>query len=214
MCIPLHHFPYHMSSQISDSQYTHAIFLPNTTTSMSPSAYDTEFLNHMSSANSFDNSFNSSVSETNHNESSSASSFSHDNSNVPEVRHSTRTRQLPTYLSSYYCNLGQVDKLQSTHWCNLVTYDANSNSHKSFLSQTNSISEPRNYNEVVCQPIWVEAMQNELKALSDNKMWELVDLPKDKKAIGNKWVYKVKLHAYGSLERCKARLVAKGYNKK
>ena len=38
--------------------------------------------------------------------------------------------------------------------------------------------------------------------------------PKNKKPIGSKWVFKVKLKSDGSLERCKARLVAKGYNRK
>lgn len=55
-------------------------------------------------------------------------------------------------------------------------------------------------------------MQKEIQPLTNNKTWELVDLPPGKKAIGSKWVYKVKLHADGSSERCKAHLVAKGYN--
>lgn len=37
-------------------------------------------------------------------------------------------------------------------------------------------------------------------------------LPRRKKAIGSKWVYKIKRHSDGSVERCKARLVAKGYS--
>jgi hypothetical protein len=39
----------------------------------------------------------------------------------------------------------------------------------------------------------------------------LVALPKDKKAIGCNWVYKVKHNAYGSVSRYKTRLVTEGY---
>ncbi|KAL6342717.1 hypothetical protein AAG906_013123 [Vitis piasezkii] len=54
-------------------------------------------------------------------------------------------------------------------------------------------------------------MQHELTALELNKTWELVTLPKNKRTIGCKWVFKVKYKADGTIERHKARLVAKGY---
>lgn len=54
-------------------------------------------------------------------------------------------------------------------------------------------------------------MKNELDALAATNTWTIVDLPPGKHPIGCKWVYKVKYHADGSLERHKARLVAKGY---
>jgi hypothetical protein len=54
-------------------------------------------------------------------------------------------------------------------------------------------------------------MDEEMATLDANATWELVALPKDKKIIGCKWVYKVKHNADGSVSRYKTRLVAKGY---
>ena len=52
---------------------------------------------------------------------------------------------------------------------------------------------------------------DEMAALNKNGAWDLTPLPEGKKAIGCKWVYKVKHNADGSISRYKARLVAKGY---
>ncbi|MCO5546949.1 hypothetical protein L7F22_000388 [Adiantum nelumboides] len=57
----------------------------------------------------------------------------------------------------------------------------------------------------------LEAMDEEVDALYGNETWELVPLPKGKKPIGCRWVYKVKHDSDGSVSRYKARLVAKGY---
>ena len=35
-------------------------------------------------------------------------------------------------------------------------------------------------------------MEKELNSLEDNDVWDRVDLPKDRKAIGSKWVFKHK----------------------
>lgn len=50
-----------------------------------------------------------------------------------------------------------------------------------------------------------------MHALVKNGIWEVVDLPKDRKTIGCKWVFTVKCKVDGSINRYKARLVAKGF---
>ena len=61
---------------------------------------------------------------------------------------------------------------------------------------------------------WEKAMEAEMQSLKENNVWDLVELPKGKKAIGSKWVYKVKTGADGLMERYKARLVAQGFSQK
>lgn len=53
-------------------------------------------------------------------------------------------------------------------------------------------------------------MQSEIQALEDNVTWSLVDLPPRKKALGSRWVYKIKYNSNDSVERLKARLVVFG----
>jgi hypothetical protein len=62
---------------------------------------------------------------------------------------------------------------------------------------------------------WHEAMDDEMLSLMKNKTWEVVELPKGRKAIGCKWVYAKKDGIDDvSPVRFKARLVAKGYAQK
>ncbi|GJT34580.1 putative ribonuclease H-like domain-containing protein [Tanacetum coccineum] len=60
-------------------------------------------------------------------------------------------------------------------------------------------------------PAWVEAMQEELLQFKLQKVWILVDLPKGKRPIGVKWIFKNKTDKRGIVIRNKARLVAQGY---
>jgi len=39
---------------------------------------------------------------------------------------------------------------------------------------------------------WMKAMQKEMDSLHKNHIYELVKLPKAKKALKNKWVYRIK----------------------
>jgi len=91
------------------------------------------------------------------------------------------------------------------------TYDGFVAHHYTYMVKVMHEVEPTCFEQVVGNPKWDNAMDEEMAALDANATWELVALPKDKKAIGCKWVYKVKHNADGSMSRYKTRLVAKGY---
>ena len=61
---------------------------------------------------------------------------------------------------------------------------------------------------------WIEAMNEEIKSMKENDIWDLVSLPEGTKPIGCKWIFKTKRDSMGNLERYKARLVAKGFTQK
>lgn len=66
--------------------------------------------------------------------------------------------------------------------------------------------------EALQQPQWKSAMNDEYMALLRNNTWTLVTLPPGRRAIGCKWVFKVKEKPDGSIDRYKTRLVAKGFH--
>ncbi|XP_074352260.1 putative mitochondrial protein AtMg00820 [Apium graveolens] len=57
---------------------------------------------------------------------------------------------------------------------------------------------------------WVEAMNKEIEVLEVNGTWVITELPLGKKAIGSKWLFKIKFKSDGSIDRYKARLVVFG----
>ncbi|XP_050891128.1 uncharacterized mitochondrial protein AtMg00810-like [Lathyrus oleraceus] len=93
----------------------------------------------------------------------------------------------------------------------VLSYDKCSPCHKQFCLSISSLTEPKTYKQACKFDCWNLAMKSELDALVSTNTWSVVDLPAGKQPIGCKWVYKIKHHADGSIERYKARLVAKGY---
>ena len=98
------------------------------------------------------------------------------------LRRSDRVRAPPAHLQDYSC-----------------------------LSTVLSLHEPHTYRKVCTNPLWQQAIIEELQALEKTHTWDLVDLPHGKSVIGCKWVYKIKTKFDGTIERYKTLLVAKGY---
>lgn len=60
---------------------------------------------------------------------------------------------------------------------------------------------------------WEGTMQDEIDSLMLNNTSELAELPKDKKALHNKWIYKIKQEVNRS-KRYEARLIVKGFQQR
>jgi len=139
-------------------------------------------------------------------------------------RRSNRERKQPSHLADFHCSQVVSSLSHSSHKSpstgtrypieKYVSNQQFSPRHQVFLSTMSSSVEPKFYSEAAANPKWQDAMAAEIRALEENNTWTITALPLDKRPIGCKWVYKIKYHADGSIERHKARLVAKGYTQK
>ena len=62
------------------------------------------------------------------------------------------------------------------------------------LDEPNSVTEPLSRLE---REEWLKTMKEWLESMKINKFWDLDDLPMERKAIGNKWILKVKRKSDG-----------------
>ncbi|TPX34262.1 DNA-directed DNA polymerase [Synchytrium endobioticum] len=79
------------------------------------------------------------------------------------------------------------------------------------------VKEPLTYKQAVLTPEsseWLKSMAEEVQSLIENETWKLVPLPAGSKAIGGKWVFKVKRDNMGEIDKLKSRWVALGYTQK
>lgn len=54
-------------------------------------------------------------------------------------------------------------------------------------------------------------MLEEIRALDDNHIWDIVILSASKKVVGCKWIFAIKVNLDGSVAQLNARLVARRY---
>ena len=74
--------------------------------------------------------------------------------------------------------------------------------------------EPTCFSQAVKHKEWRDAMVQEFNALQRCGTWSLVPYQPDMNVLPNKWVFKTKRRADGTVERHKARLVANGFHQK
>ena len=82
----------------------------------------------------------------------------------------------------------------------------------SLLAQVPETYDLETFEEAFGHPDWDAAMNEEYHFLLANNTWDLVPLPKGRKVIRCKWVYKTKYGLDGSIDKYKAHLVAKGFS--
>jgi len=130
-----------------------------------------------------------------------------------EVRRSTRAVQKPRWLTDFVTAAVQSSHTQKLLYpaAHQVTYAHLNPKFQAFISALDAQQDPTTFQDAVAHQHWCDAMNTELQALERNGTWSLTKLPKGKKAIGCKWLYKTKYHPDGSIERHKARLVIQGY---
>lgn len=159
--------------------------------------------------------------------------------NLVSTRKSSRIHTASSYLNDYICsnvkansqqislpstvnlNSEQYSILCSTYCHHTITNGCSIPKHVSFsslqhqnqqlLALLTTQQEPQMYNKGITDPAWKNAMQKEFQALATNQTWDLVPLPKGKRPIRYKWIYKIKYKDDGSVKRYKTRLVVKGY---
>ena len=107
--------------------------------------------------------------------------------NLVSVRHSTQLSRPPKRFSPSLYSILLTDSIELEEYKEAIQVDA--------IQQ------------------WKLGMKEEIESLLKNKTWDLVPLPKGKRALPNKWVYRLK-EEDGGKKRYKARLVVKGFAQK
>ena len=101
------------------------------------------------------------------------------------LRRSTRVSNPPSYLDAY---IHQTTYPMSDY----MSFSSLSTPYQTFICNIDQHYEPKYYHQTVKYPQWRNAMNEEIKALEENKTWSIVTLPPGKQTIGCRWLYKNK----------------------
>lgn len=123
----------------------------------------------------------------------------------PQPRKSTRQTKSPTWLSDFV-----TPTSKSAISASAVTSQILNSSFSCCLAVIVHNQDPVFFKDAINHTHWVTAMNLELDALEKNCIWEITELPPQRKAIGCKWLYKTKFKPDGSIDKYKARLVILG----
>ncbi|KAG7556653.1 Retrotransposon Copia-like N-terminal [Arabidopsis suecica] len=152
-------------------------------------------------------------------QSSSDAPHNHDESSslvsIPSESKPHRQRKLPSHLQDFHCynnnTLTNPIKTSPYPLANYISYSYLSEPFGAFINIITKTKLPTKFSEAKHDKEWTDAMGKEIGAFIRTETWSVCDLPPGKVAVGCKWVFTIKFHADGSIERYKARLVAKGY---
>nr|GEY07117.1 putative reverse transcriptase, RNA-dependent DNA polymerase, Gag-polypeptide of LTR copia-type [Tanacetum cinerariifolium] len=118
---------------------------------------------------------------------------------VVATRKSNRQTKLRAKFNDYVVNISKKYRLEK-----VVNYSKLSYDNYCFLTSLNKSTEPSTFYEAVKDRNWIDAMNAEIEALNKNNTWTITNLPKGRKAIGIKWVYKIIYKATCNIDRYKA----------
>ena len=92
-----------------------------------------------------------------------------------------------------------------------VSYHRLSPTTRAFTTNPSSVEILKDIQEALAILEWKHIVLEEIRALENNRTWQLVDTPRGEKPMGFKWVFIMKYYVDESIERYKARLVAKHF---
>lgn len=118
--------------------------------------------------------------------------------------------KMPSYLADYHCSLQSESTPLKTptaphHLSNVDSYSYLSPIHQALSVGITIDFDPRSYFDAIKYHCWRDAINSEIKALQDNSTSDMTSLPPNEKAIGSKWIFRIKYNSERSINKNKAR---------